>query len=200
MNEETSPTADPKDSLVLKLVEPEVSERIPWKDDVLGRAQIAVRLTNLISNQSLPLTISIHGAWGTGKTFMLKRWQKDLESQKFRAIYFNAWEDDFCDDPLLAIVGQLEAHFEMDHGSKVKKIVDAVTENAGPLFKANVVSLLEKHTGFTLNLGPLKLCNRSPIKEYLKQATIKDELKEQLAELAAAVYKESGQPLVFIID
>ena len=73
---------------------------------------IADRLTNLARNQSAPFVISIHGYWGTGKTFMLKRWQKDLERQDFKAIYLNAWEDDFGDDPLLAIIGQLSEYLK----------------------------------------------------------------------------------------
>ena len=47
------------------------------------------QLTNLISSQRAPFAISIHGNWGTGKTFLLKRWQVELENQKFKAIYFN---------------------------------------------------------------------------------------------------------------
>ena len=31
---------------------------------------------------------------------------RDLENDHFRAIYYNAWEDDFCDDPLLALNGK----------------------------------------------------------------------------------------------
>ncbi len=37
---------------------------------------------------------------GTGKTFLLKRRQKELEGKGFQSIYFNAWEDDFCDELL----------------------------------------------------------------------------------------------------
>ena len=89
----------------LKLPETDVSAAEPWADDVLDRNQLAERLTNLIQNQSAPFTFSIHGNWGTGKTFLLRRWQKELENEGFKAVYFNAWEDDFCDDPLLAILG-----------------------------------------------------------------------------------------------
>ncbi len=112
MSEEAKSPTDPRDALRLKLTEPNVSAEQPWADDVLGREQIASRLTNLIRNQSLPFVISIHGQWGTGKTFLLKRWQKDLENRGFKAIYFNAWEDDFCDDPLLAILGQMSETFK----------------------------------------------------------------------------------------
>jgi len=200
MNEETSPTADPKDSLALKLTEPEVSTDKPWGDDVLGRKEIAARLTNLISNQSLPLTISIHGAWGTGKTFMLKRWQKDLESQKFRAIYDNAWEDDFCDDPLLSIIGQMWDYFERDKGDKLKQLVKSVKEQAGKLVWANIKSVISNKTGLTFEIPQSDQTKSDLIDVYLDQTRTRTELKEQLKEMAAEVNEESGQPLVFIID
>ena len=59
-------------SVALKLSEPVVDSDNPWTDDLLARRQIAERLTNLIAVQEPPLTVSIHGQWGTGKTFMLK--------------------------------------------------------------------------------------------------------------------------------
>ena len=64
--------------VTLKLGEPVVDSNDPWGDDLLARQDIAKRLTNLVENQEPPLTISIHGQWGTGKTFMLRHWQKDL--------------------------------------------------------------------------------------------------------------------------
>ena len=95
MSEKNQVIPNAKDSLQLKVLEEEVSLEKPWDDDVLERAQIATKLTKIVRNESVPLTISINGYWGTGKTFLLKRWQKDLERQGFKAIYFNSWEDDF---------------------------------------------------------------------------------------------------------
>ena len=83
MSLESKTPPDLRDSLKLKLSEPEVDPGQPWADDVLDRTLIAARLTNLIRNQSAPFVISIHGNWGTGKTFLLRRWQKDLEEQDF---------------------------------------------------------------------------------------------------------------------
>ena len=73
MAEQSQNALDPKDSLQLKLDEPDILPDQPWKDDILGRDQIAQRLTNLIATQSSPFAIGIHGNWGTGKTFLLKR-------------------------------------------------------------------------------------------------------------------------------
>ena len=195
MTQESEAQTDPRDSLMLKLPEPEVSAEQPWTDDVLERAQIAERLTNLIRNQSEPFVISIHGYWGTGKTFMLKRWQRDLEIQGFRAIYFNAWEDDFCDDPLLAIIGQLDSHFKE---GPLRTMADQIREKALPLVWRNALGILNKTTGLTLETGQTEQVDL--VAEYLKQRQTKDELRGTLAELSKSVAEETHHPLVFIID
>ncbi len=194
MSEEVKTPANPRDELRLKLPEPDVSVDQPWGDDVLGRVDIAGRLTNLIRNQSTPYVISIHGYWGTGKTFLLKRWQKDLENQQFRAIYFNAWEDDFCDDPLVAILGQLSEYFR--EGS-LKSLANKVGEVAMPLIWQNIRGVAEKHTGMTFVLDQSK---GNPLKSYLSQRATKDDLKRCLTEMSAKVRCETGHPMVFIID
>ena len=86
----------------------------PWGDDLLNRKDLADNLTNLVKDLEDPsLSICIDGAWGTGKTFFLERWKHHLEKLGFpNPIYFNAWEDDFIENPLISILGQLEDHFQ----------------------------------------------------------------------------------------
>ncbi len=45
---------------------------------MLGHKEIADRLTRVVRGQEAPFVISIDGRWGTGKTFLLKRWGQDL--------------------------------------------------------------------------------------------------------------------------
>ena len=200
MNQDSETLTDQRDALKLKLPEPEVSSEKPWQDDVLNRKDIASRLTKLIQNQSLPFVISIHGEWGTGKTFMLKRWQRDLENQGFKAIYFNAWEDDFCDDPLLAIIGQLWSYFEKDKEGRFEGFLKKIRKNAGPLIRANINSLARKYIGVTGETGGDKESSKDLINEYLHQTSTKNSLKKSLSEMAEAVSEETGHPLIFIID
>lgn len=94
-------------TLSFKLAEPEIDPNNIWADDKLNRKSCANFLTNIILGQNKPLVLSLNGFWGSGKTFFLKRWQKHLERDGVTAIYFNAWEDDYCNDPLVAIIGQL---------------------------------------------------------------------------------------------
>ena len=197
MNEDDKTNSNPRDSLVLKLPESEISSEEPWRDDVLNREEIAGRLTNLIQDQSTPFVISIHGQWGTGKTFLLKRWQKELKTKGFRAIYFNAWEDDFCDDPLLALLGQLSEHFK---DSGLEKIARQVAETAMPLIQQNALGILNKVTGITLTTESTQRARRDFLKDYFDQRAAKDELKRHLAKMSEKVSMETKHPMVFIID
>ena len=67
MNDHLSGTQDLKKALQLKLPEPEIQEDNPWADDALKRSDVAEKLTNLISGQSDPFVISLHGQWGNGQ-------------------------------------------------------------------------------------------------------------------------------------
>ena len=197
MSTESNIQPDPQDSQVLKLLELPVSPDNPWSDDMLGRVEIATRLTKLMLQQSIPLTVSVHGTWGTGKTFLLRRWQKDLEKEGFSAIYFNAWEDDFCDDPLLAIIGQLSEYFREGH---LSNLASKLAQIAVPLLAKNVLGVLNKTTGLTLDIEVQKEYERDLLKEYREQRATKDELKKQLTTVALSVVEKTGHPLVFIID
>ncbi|MCZ0938594.1 MAG: P-loop NTPase fold protein [Caldilineaceae bacterium] len=194
MAEEISVSIDPKDVPKLKHPEADVSPDEPWQDDVLDRAKIAEKLSKIIRDQRDPFVIGIDGQWGTGKTFLLKRWQRDLEREGASAIYFNAWEDDFCDDPLLAIIGQLSDHFKKGN---LETLADELGKIAIPLLKKNALSVLSRATGLSFEVD---LNERDLLKEYREQRQTKTELISHLTKISAAVVQETDLPLIFIID
>ena len=196
MNGNPSQTQDLKETLPLKLPEPEIQEDNPWADDALKRSDVAEKLTKLISGQSDPFVISLHGHWGTGKTFLLKRWQKQLEKDGFRAIYFNAWEDDFCDDPFVAIIGQLSDFLEQ---KGIKGFDDKIKEAAKSLLFQGALSILHKISGLNIDEILEQFADKT-LDEYSQQREKKTELQTALQELSGKVKADTGHPLVFIID
>lgn len=81
-------------------------EREPsWEADLLGRKDAAHQLERLIANAPGPYVIAMTSEWGSGKTFFLKAWEKDLRDRHRPCVYFNAWETDHAGDPLLALTG-----------------------------------------------------------------------------------------------
>lgn len=181
----------------LKLIEPEVSTDDPWGDDALDRTAMSARLTDVVCNQRVPFTISIDGQWGTGKTFFLTRWQKDLENQGFNAIYFNAWEDDSFGDPLLAIIGQLANYF--DEGN-IAEAATKVMKVGGRFLQQNVLSITKKMTGLDLNIPEIEDSKQDLLKAYRSQRTTRNGLKESLASMSEQIADETSHPLIFIID
>jgi hypothetical protein len=87
-------------------------------DDKLGREDFARNLTNLITQKSSTetesLVIALDSAWGTGKTRFLHMWKNLLRDEagkndipKVNVLYYNAWENDDCDDAFLPLLYRL---------------------------------------------------------------------------------------------
>src|SRR6185369_6813478 len=59
------------------------------------------------------LVVSLDAPFGAGKTTFLSMWKSDLEKRREtegtvpKTVMINAWESDYCGDPLLSIVNGL---------------------------------------------------------------------------------------------
>lgn len=74
----------------------------PWEEDKFGRQGIAKFLTNYLDKNEDIKVLNINAPWGTGKTFFLTNWRNELNQTRV-CLYFNAWENDFCGDPFIAL-------------------------------------------------------------------------------------------------
>lgn len=180
--------------LSVTLQKPDVESSDPWSDDILDRKKMAKKLTELIRCQSEPFAISITGSWGTGKTFFLKRWQKDLENNNACVVYFNAWEDDCYDDPLVVILEQL---INIAEENKLSDIAKDVWKHVKILVPRNIDSVANKFTGLRISVPE----DRQNI-NYKERRESRIQVKKLLAKLSKKVKeKENRQyPLVFIVD
>jgi hypothetical protein len=87
-----------------------------WEHDKLDRQESAKFLTSyltkrfeLVSEQNAPDTFvfNIRADWGFGKTFFIKHWIEDLEQAHYPAVYFDAWANDFSEDPLIGFIAEI---------------------------------------------------------------------------------------------
>ncbi len=185
----------------------------PWGDDLLNRKDLADNLTNLVKDLEDPsLSICIDGAWGTGKTFFLERWKYHLEKVGFPSpIYFNAWEDDFIENPLISILGQLESHFKK-RDLDVKTLLQ-VSATYVSLAAYNIsiagTGAFKKATGVNLNdmaIDPEQAWGRTnAVTAYQVLDQERRVLKEELTKLSRRALErtdssEVPKPIVFIID
>ena len=117
---------------------------------------------------------------GPGKRFCLHAGRKTWRKKEFNAIYFNAWEDDFCDDPLVAIIGQLSNSFQDKDFKEIGEIIGNIMEKAKPLLIPTVLGILNKTTGIVIPEESLKNLRGSYLDEYVEQIKNKNDLKETL--------------------
>lgn len=65
-----------------------------------------------------PVVIAVDGPWGCGKSFFLRAWSKDHHLNA-DVIYFDAFEHDYLDDPLISLVQAISPKVEKSASDKL---------------------------------------------------------------------------------
>ena len=179
----------------------------PWENDVLDREEEAENLTNLISSISQPFVLSINSPWGTGKTTFVKMWHQDLINKEYPCIYFSAWESDFEKDPLVALLGELEASIttlvkDVDDKNRKKKLgekLEDIIKKAAPFIAKGLV---KKFTSSDEASEFTEKYVKNLIGTYEEQKNSLDEIRDTLKELVDILNegRDDKLPLIFFID
>ncbi|WPP49250.1 KAP family P-loop NTPase fold protein [Catalinimonas niigatensis] len=189
----------------IKHNEIEISDENPFANCKLGRQKYAHILTNIIDSYSYGFVLAINNKWGTGKTTFVKMWRQELVNKEYQTVYFNAWENDFENNPLTALMGELKT---------------LTTESTEPEFKStlNKAAILTKHIapivakaiadryidtegiqdaiiGVTKGLTDIF---EKEVNDYAKKKKSITDFQNSLAEFIANT--NEGKPLIFIID
>lgn len=182
-----------------------VDDNDPFLNCKLGRKSIAPILADVVSTYGETGTvIALDGAWGTGKTTFVRMWKRYLERNGFAALYFNAWECDFVEDPLIALVGELkELRADDPTFKKVASVATKVLTTGAIEFGKGV---LKKVTGADYDKIVDKASDvfeqeftRALDQYSTSKATLK-EFKSALQEYVAVNVKDIEHPVVIIID
>ena len=175
-----------------------------WDGDCLARQRTADNFVNMISGQIGPLTIGLNGRWGEGKTFFLTRLRKSFEMAGGRAIYFNAWKDDFLDDPLLSLVFQLRQQLgalpSEGLASSTAQAVLPILKHAGA---AIAKSFVKNKIGIdldSLSIEDIESRSEKMFKDYESLVQSTGELSDALVKLGEVVQAETQKPLLIIVD
>ena len=87
-------------------------------NDYLSRQPYLDLLKSIITNQkdnSTGYSFAIDGEWGCGKTWILTELEKQLtddSERKYLIFHYNAWENDFYDEPLVALLSVMIDYLE----------------------------------------------------------------------------------------
>lgn len=185
-----------------------------FDEDIYNRKIIAENLTKIIESQNNQIVISLDAPWGTGKTTFVTMWKHMLDTnleykEKFKTLYFNAWENDYVKDPLLALFSEMIVKIK-EEDSKLKQSFDNVKAKLKPIAKLGLTTGAKILTAGILDLDKVKLgdFNESElidlagkigelsIEEVAASKTVRNNFKEAMKEYQ----DKSGKKLVFFID
>jgi len=195
-------------ALNARLGDIEIDDDDPFKEDLLKRKPYAEILTKVLSIYTHGAVIALNGKWGTGKTTFVKKWQKMLEKEtpKFNTVYFNAWQADYLDDPLVPLIANLQdvrkidsndnSKFEnlMKAGAKLA-IAGAVGFGKAVIKKVGGELVLETLSSVADECGNLF---KKKVDEFSTQTKSMEQFKTELTEYVNWIGSENA--LVYFID
>ena len=119
-------------------------------EDYLTRQPYLDLLKSIIAKQKdnpTGYSFAIDGEWGSGKTWILQNLEEQLLQQpdnKYLIFHYNAWENDFYDEPLVAILSVMID--SLDNFSKaeenINKINSALIHTSIKVFKNLAISVV----------------------------------------------------------
>src|ERR1035437_7419296 len=96
----------------------------PFANCKLGREKYATILTSIVGSYADGFVLAINNEWGTGKTTFVKMWQQQLMNDGFKTLYFNAWENDFENGALTALMSELSTLQGKETKTLFKKVLE----------------------------------------------------------------------------
>ena len=191
--------------MIRKLELDEVNKESPFSQCQLDRERYAIILTELIENNPEGFVMSLNNKWGTGKTTFVKMWENHLKNKKFHTIYFNAWENDFENNPLTAIIGELKSILKPETNSSFNKVIEKGLVISKHVLPAIIKALLNRYVdSVSLKDSLEKIAEdskdlyNSEVDEYVNRKENIKEFRKYLTEFIANTIND--KPLVFIID
>jgi len=177
----------------------------PFSNCKLGRQKYATVLTGIINSYPEGFVLAINNKWGTGKTTFIKMWEQDLKDKEYQTVYFNAWENDFENNPLTALMGELKVLTKNDNDPKFKKAL----KNAAAISKHLLPTLVKALADNYINTQSIKDAivdvSRGVTDIFEKDVNDYSERKKSIKEFRTSLSEfiantNYGKPLVFIVD
>lgn len=173
-----------------------------WGDDLFGRKKLADNYTKLITSIKQPYVLSINGKYGSGKSFFLNRWAQELKRNNETVIFFNAWNCDFVEKPLLPFMHNFLE--QLKEQKIVKYSLKNDIKNCKDVLCTTFKDFIDKTGGIDIeklkehtDANTIRIPKIQTLEEYVELQKVLDNFKKQLNNL---VKKLKGKNLYIFID
>ena len=165
-----------------------------WEDDLLNRKNEGKFLSEYLLKRyaNMPnksFVLNINAEWGFGKTYFLKNLSEELASQKHSVIYFDAWQNDYSDQPLLAFISQINSSLS-PFLTKSKKGQQVFTKVCDTSKKLLIPMLVKKLTGMTYERIAEEFSNIENDTENTDENSLKNGVESVLSKLAESALSD----------
>lgn len=173
-----------------------------WEGDLFQRQELAQNYTKIITSIVQPYVLSINAKYGSGKTFFLKRWSEELKQNGEIVIFFNSWDCDFVDKPLLPFLYNFLEQLKAQGLVKYDLVEDL--HNCKDIFCKGLNQILEASSGLDVeilrtytNADNLKLPKIQTLEEYNELRIALTNFKSGLSDI---VSKLEGKNIYIFVD
>lgn len=187
----------------------------PFRHDSLERRTQVRNLGLLLKEAPGSVLCAVDGPWGSGKSTFLRLLRAEMEGQAHPTLWLDAWESDFADDPLIALLAEMSVWIESDPGSEAADLLETTQRLAPRLGRsgrvgprvgggnATGIRAVDPPPGPASEAEPppAEAWGRAQVREYseAKQALVV--FRQSLADYARLREREGAQlPIVFFVD
>lgn len=168
--------------------EVEINKDSIWEGDLFSRNKVAEDFTKIIISIEQPFVLSINSSYGSGKTFFLTRWSEELKQNGETVIFFNAWDCDFVEKPLLPFLYNFIEQLKEQGLVKYDLKEDLI--NCKDVFCTAVKGIIGNYSGINIddlnehkNAETLKIPKIKTLTEYQELKQVLSDFKTGLKEI-----------------
>lgn len=188
--------------ICFKNEEIEINKDNIWYGDLFSRNKVAEDFTKIITSIEQPFVLSINSSYGSGKTFFLKRWSEELKQKGETVVFFNAWDCDFVEKPLLPFLYNFIEQLKEQGLVKYDLKEDLI--NCKDVFCTAVKGIIGNYSGINIddlnehkNADTLKIPKIKTLEEYQELKKVLSDFKIGLEEI---ISKLQGKNIYIFVD
>lgn len=184
----------------------EIPKKDPFANCKLDRKQYALVLTDIVNTYADGFVLAINNEWGAGKTTFVKMLKQHLVDEGFETIYFNAWENDFDKNPLVALMSEMAVLAE---STETEEVFKSVVEKGAVLMKnvapAILKAIAKRYVDTDAIIDAIENTTEGVTEIFEDEIKLYANKKKTIVEFRKELEKfvdqaNSDKPLVFMID